>query len=151
MAAETDVGKRLAILHNVLAFDQALAELEHSRGADWLNQAKQQDRERLEKLRQAKERFNSLEVAPEILGLCIKLSRQFQAEGNRGHYVLAMAARTSASPNFFAYDDAWVGQDNLVRDLSYRIGGNCRLLILVGIAGIGKTALGERLAVSVGF
>lgn len=97
VAAETDVEKRLAILQNVLAFDQALAELEYSRGSDWLDQAKQQDRERLEKLRQAKERFNSVEVAPEILGLCIKLSREFQAEGNRGDYVLAIAARAYAA------------------------------------------------------
>lgn len=53
------------------------------------------------------------------------------------------------SPNFFAYDDAWVGRDNLIRELSDRIRGKCRLLILVGITGIGKTALGERLAVEV--
>ncbi|NER46072.1 MAG: TIR domain-containing protein [Symploca sp. SIO1A3] len=52
-------------------------------------------------------------------------------------------------PNFFAYDDAWVGRDNLIRELSDRIRNNCRLLILVGITGIGKTALGERLAVEV--
>lgn len=54
-----------------------------------------------------------------------------------------------ASPNFFAYDDAWVGRDNLIRALSDRIRSNCRLLMLVGITGIGKTALGERLAVEV--
>jgi hypothetical protein len=53
------------------------------------------------------------------------------------------------SPNFFAYDDAWVGRGNLIRDLSDRIRSNCRLLMLVGITGIGKTALGERLAVEV--
>ncbi|MEG3845403.1 TIR domain-containing protein [Microcoleus sp. herbarium19] len=53
------------------------------------------------------------------------------------------------SPNFFAYDDAWVGRDNLIRELSDRICRHCRLLILVGITGIGKTALGERLAVEV--
>jgi nucleoside phosphorylase len=54
-----------------------------------------------------------------------------------------------ASPNFFAYDDVWVGRDNLINDLSSRVRGSCRLLILVGITGIGKTALGERLAVKV--
>ncbi|WP_293127020.1 tetratricopeptide repeat protein [Microcoleus sp. bin38.metabat.b11b12b14.051] len=51
--------------------------------------------------------------------------------------------------NFFALDDRWVGRDNLIRDLSDRIRSNCRLLMLVGITGIGKTALGERLAVEV--
>jgi hypothetical protein len=55
----------------------------------------------------------------------------------------------SISPNFFAYDEAWVGRESLIRELSDRIRSNCRLLILVGITGIGKTALGERLAVEV--
>lgn len=53
----------------------------------------------------------------------------------------------SSPPNFFALDDAWVGRSNLLKDLSGRIQDSCRLLILVGITGIGKTALGERLAV----
>jgi nucleoside phosphorylase len=51
------------------------------------------------------------------------------------------------SPNFFAYDDAWVGRESLIQDLIRRMRASWRLLILVGITGIGKTALGERLAV----
>lgn len=51
------------------------------------------------------------------------------------------------SLNFFALDDRWVGRSNLIQDLSHRIQKSCRLLILVGMTGIGKTALGERLAV----
>ncbi|WP_335132463.1 hypothetical protein [Nostoc sp.] len=31
-----------------------------------------------------------------------------------------------ASPNFFAYDDAWVGRDNLINDLSSRVRGSWR-------------------------
>ncbi|WP_353933028.1 NB-ARC domain-containing protein [Okeanomitos corallinicola TIOX110] len=50
------------------------------------------------------------------------------------------------SPNFFAYNDAWVGRENLIKELKEKITGSCRLLILVGITGIGKTALGEKLA-----
>lgn len=53
------------------------------------------------------------------------------------------------TPNFFAYDDAWVGREHLIGSLSDRIRGNCRLLVLLGITGIGKTALSERLAVEV--
>ncbi|MEG4272646.1 MULTISPECIES: phosphorylase family protein [unclassified Microcoleus] len=49
--------------------------------------------------------------------------------------------------NFFALDDTWVGRESLIQDLSPRIRSSCRLLIVVGITGIGKTALGERLAV----
>ena len=52
-------------------------------------------------------------------------------------------------PSFFAYDDGWVGRESLIQDLSDRIRGNCRLLMLLGITGIGKTALGERLSVEV--
>ena len=53
----------------------------------------------------------------------------------------------SPRPEFFAYDDAWVGRENLINELTNKVKGSCRLLILVGITGIGKTALGERLAV----
>lgn len=97
VTAETEGEKRLAILQNVLAFDQAVSALEQTGASQWLDRARQQDQEKLEKLRQAKEKFNSVEVSPEILGLCIKLSGEFQAEGNRGDYVLAMAARARAA------------------------------------------------------
>jgi hypothetical protein len=52
-----------------------------------------------------------------------------------------------AIPDFFAYDDAWVGRENLVKDLSDRLKASCRLLILLGISGIGKTALAEKLVI----
>ena len=57
------------------------------------------------------------------------------------------SAFNSRPLNFFALDDTWVGRESLIQDLSDRIRSSCRLLILVGITGIGKTALGERLAV----
>lgn len=97
VAAETDVAKRLAILQNVLAFDQAVSALGQAGTSDWLDRARQQDQEKFERLKQAKEKLDSVEVSPEILGLCIKLSGEFQAEGNRGDYVLAMAAKARAA------------------------------------------------------
>lgn len=97
VAAETDSEKRLAILQNVLAFDQAIADSEQTRPSEWLDQARRQDQEKFETLQQAKEKFNSVEVSQEILGLCIKLSGEFRAEGNRGDYVLAMAAKACAA------------------------------------------------------
>jgi hypothetical protein len=46
---------------------------------------------------------------------------------------------------FFAYDQAWVGRESLIQHLHQRLQGDCRLLLLTGLAGIGKTALAERL------
>ncbi len=49
-------------------------------------------------------------------------------------------------PDFFAYHKAWVGRDSLVTQLKEKLEDSCRILILLGITGIGKTALGEKLA-----
>ncbi|MBD2691627.1 LuxR C-terminal-related transcriptional regulator [Anabaena catenula] len=51
---------------------------------------------------------------------------------------------------FLAYDSAWTGRNDLISDLSKRLQGCCRLLLLVGLTGIGKTALAERLSVELG-
>ncbi|MBD1832918.1 NACHT domain-containing protein [Cyanobacteria bacterium FACHB-472] len=55
--------------------------------------------------------------------------------------------KTNSRTEFFAYDDVWVGREQLVTELKEKIQGSCRLLILLGITGIGKTALAERLVV----
>jgi hypothetical protein len=49
--------------------------------------------------------------------------------------------------DFFSYNDGWVGRENLVTELTTKVQSSCRILMLVGITGIGKTALAERLAV----
>ena len=56
-------------------------------------------------------------------------------------------SQTDSRAEFFACDDAWVGRKDLISQLTQKVQGSCRLLILLGIAGIGKTALAERLAV----
>lgn len=49
--------------------------------------------------------------------------------------------------NFFSYDASWVGRDNLTTQLSQNLRNSCRFLLILGLTGIGKTALAERLAV----
>ena len=56
------------------------------------------------------------------------------------------ASSPAAAAGFSAYDFAWVGRDELVADLSAKLQADCRLLLITGIAGVGKTALAERLA-----
>jgi len=46
---------------------------------------------------------------------------------------------------FSVYDDAWVGREILIQKLSDRVNSSSRVLLLVGMTGIGKTALAERL------
>lgn len=45
----------------------------------------------------------------------------------------------------FAYDNFWVGREKLVAELSTKIVENYRVLMLLGLTGIGKTALAEKL------
>ncbi|NEZ57509.1 AAA family ATPase [Adonisia turfae] len=49
--------------------------------------------------------------------------------------------------HFFAYDPLWVGRKSLTQELTTKVKGACRLLLITGIAGVGKTALAERLSV----
>ncbi|EGK86880.1 ATP-binding protein [Microcoleus vaginatus PCC 9802] len=54
---------------------------------------------------------------------------------------------TASYIDFSVYDDNWVGEERekLIEALSTKVCKSCRVLILVGITGIGKTALAERL------
>lgn len=48
---------------------------------------------------------------------------------------------------FSVYDEeTWVGREQLISQLSEKLRGQCRVLVITGITGQGKTALAERLA-----
>lgn len=53
--------------------------------------------------------------------------------------------QTASYMDFSVYDDEWVGRDSQIQQLSDRLQSSCRVLLLVGITGIGKTALAEKL------
>ncbi|NET00804.1 MAG: ATP-binding protein [Sphaerospermopsis sp. SIO1G1] len=48
--------------------------------------------------------------------------------------------------NWPVYDHGWVGRKNLISCVIKKLQGSCRLLLLLGITGIGKTALSERIS-----
>lgn len=58
------------------------------------------------------------------------------------------ASITPDSAQFFAYDPFWVGREPLITALTDKLNESCRLLLLTGLAGIGKTALSERLTIA---
>lgn len=45
----------------------------------------------------------------------------------------------------FAFDENWVGREAMVQRLTERLQNSCRVLLLAGMTGIGKTALAEKL------
>ena len=51
--------------------------------------------------------------------------------------------------NFFSYNSSWVGRGKLVAELSQKLRNSCRFLLILGLTGIGKTALAERLAIEI--
>jgi len=58
-----------------------------------------------------------------------------------------IALEVDSRPEFFSYDSSWVGREKLVAELTDKLRGSCRLLLILGLTGIGKTALAEKLAV----
>ena len=47
--------------------------------------------------------------------------------------------------SLIAYDDYWVGRSNVSQSLTEKLEGSCRFLFILGLTGIGKTALAERI------
>ncbi|NEO27626.1 MAG: ATP-binding protein [Kamptonema sp. SIO4C4] len=57
----------------------------------------------------------------------------------------AMETQPSAPIPFYSYDEAWVGREEAVETLSEALRQSKRLVLILGLTGIGKTALAERL------
>lgn len=96
--ATTDSEQRMEILDNVLAFEKALSDLEKGGKSSWLEKGTTEDRQRRQQLEEIKKNgFAGVKISKEILRLCIELAEEFKIEGNRGEYVLAIAARACAA------------------------------------------------------
>lgn len=100
--------------------------------------------------------ISKFEQISETLGLeagKLILPRDRRADGAMGSSETREEGSPSASEVLlpalavFAYDSAWSGRKSLIQALHQRLRENCRLLLLTGLSGIGKTALAERLFV----
>jgi hypothetical protein len=56
-----------------------------------------------------------------------------------------VSSKNSLIPNHVYQSEYWIERGNLSHELQAKLTGNCRLLLLVGISGIGKTAQAEKL------
>jgi magnesium chelatase subunit I len=93
VAAESDRAQRVQILQNVLKFDEERSKPKST----WLDKARAENEARRVKLEGAKKKFDRVEISEETISTCIELCDRFQAQGNRGDYVLTMAARAYAA------------------------------------------------------
>lgn len=91
---------RTHILQVVLTYDaaRALAEAGQTGPAvKKLEEARQKDRERKAQLDAAKALFPKVNLSPEVAEGCVRVSSSIKAEGHRGDYVMALAARAHAA------------------------------------------------------
>lgn len=92
--------ERANILQIVLDYDAAMV-MEKAgqtgRLRNSLDKARQNDKMRKGQLDKAKARFPKVKLPPEVADACIRISSSIQAEGHRGDYVMALAARANAA------------------------------------------------------
>lgn len=62
-----------------------------------VNQYQDKDEKIKTKLKDARMNLSQVVLPPEITKLCVRIAKKFQAEGHRGDYVMALAARAHAA------------------------------------------------------
>jgi len=100
VTTETEIDQRREILNTVLAFDEVWAELrDHPSDSlpELLTKARAEDEAYKKKLVTAKEKFYEVKLPADVVESCVKLTKEFQVQGNRGDYVMALAARAYAA------------------------------------------------------
>jgi magnesium chelatase subunit I len=93
----TDAQDRRVILKNVLAFDHARFLQGQGQPVPLIDTARMQDEQQRNALEQARQRFYTVEVSEQIEEQCIAIALKFDAEGHRGDYLMALAARAYAA------------------------------------------------------
>jgi magnesium chelatase subunit I len=96
---ETELDKRREILNTVLAFDEVWAVRDRPSDSlpELLIKARVEDEGYKQKLVKAKDKFYEVKLPAAVVESCVKLTKEFQVQGNRGDYVMALAARAYAA------------------------------------------------------
>ncbi|NEP10556.1 MAG: AAA domain-containing protein [Symploca sp. SIO2C1] len=97
VTTETDEDKRTKILETVLKFDEALSQLKNGESSPYIEEALEEDRKCRELLNEAKKNFYTVKLPKPVTKNCVRLAVDFEAEGNRGDYIIALAARAYAA------------------------------------------------------
>ena len=94
---ETDEDRRGEILKTVLGFDKAIRALERNEPSTLIQTARKKDADRKQQIEKARRNLDQVEFPDQAVRACVRLAQQFNAEGHRGDYVAALAARACAS------------------------------------------------------
>ncbi|WP_445214795.1 AAA family ATPase [Brasilonema sp. UFV-L1] len=95
--AEQNEAERTMILQTVLEFDEAVSQLKAGETSAYINEALEKDKKRKALLEKARQNFYNVKVPVNVARNCVKLAMEFKAEGNRGDYIIALAARAYAA------------------------------------------------------
>jgi magnesium chelatase subunit I len=97
VTAESGDEQRARVLKAVLAFDEAVAQAAIGTESKFLKRSEKEESAFRRNLQQARQKFYTVEVPETVVRKCVELATEFQAEGHRGDYVMALAARAHAS------------------------------------------------------
>lgn len=98
--AQTGSQERKEILQKVMDWDQALFDLSQNKSSQYtgaVEQARKDDQNKKQQLEKAQQKFRDVTISDEMIECCVKLTEAFQAEGNRGDYIMALASRALAA------------------------------------------------------
>ncbi|MDJ0509289.1 MAG: AAA family ATPase [Crocosphaera sp.] len=98
--AQTEKEERKQILQTVMDWDKALFDLSVGNSSEYthkVEQARRDDQTYKEELEEAKQKFRDVTISDEMIELCVSLTGAFEAEGNRGDYIMALASRAYAA------------------------------------------------------
>ena len=97
VATATSDYERTTILQTVLDFDEAVSQCKAGKPSAYINEALEKDQKRRDLLETAKLDFYNIKMPVNVARNCVRLAAAFQVEGNRGDYIIALAARAYAA------------------------------------------------------